>query len=623
MAERIETTDVAIVGGGPAGLTLAIELGRRGIGCIVFDEKPGTTQNPQAHATQARTMEHYRRLGFAHEIRALGMPADFSTDMVCCTRLTGYELARFTRPSAKQATHSVRQLGGAWSTPELPHRCCLMFVEPVLHRHASAQPGVEIANGWRVSTFAQDDAGVTVRADRAIPAEPSAEPVATGHGSAARTVRARYLVGCDGPRSVVRRTLGIEMQGESRFDRAWMGGLMLAIYFRAPKLYALMNRPTAWMYFTINPDRRSVLISVNGRDTFVVNAQLKPGEEDQPLTDARAMQLLEETLGVDPGADCPIELISAANWHGGYMLVAERYQRGRVFIAGDAAHLFTPTGGLGYNTAIDDVCNLGWKLAAAVQGWGGAPLLDSYESERRPIGVRNTGLAKMMADRIGHYRPTTLIEAPGAAGEVERATAGAYLLDHLQKEFNIPGVTFGVRYEGSPVVVADGTPPTPDLPNDYVPSARPGGRAPHWWLPDGASLFDRFGRDLTLLAMHPDIAATQPFTAAASALGVPLSVVHLPHAELRELYAADLALIRPDHHVAWRGKIDEAGDNVDGATENALNREDSAVSGAGDAGCGNARERVALAALWQIVGRAGVSFNHPDAQSGRQQQSGR
>jgi 2-polyprenyl-6-methoxyphenol hydroxylase-like FAD-dependent oxidoreductase len=536
MSVHTEEVDVVIVGGGPTGLTLAIELGRRGVSCVLFDDKPGTTPNPQANATQARTMEHFRRLGFAHEIRALGMPPDYPTDMVCCTRFAGYELARFQRPTSKEATASVRQLGGSWSTPELPHRCALIFVEPVLHRYARQQTSVAVRNGWRALRFRQDAHGV------AVDAEPT-------EGGAETTVRAKYVVGCDGARSMVRRQLGIEMRGESRFAREWMGGKMHATYFRAPELYGIMDRPPAWMYFTINPDRRSVLVAVNGVDTFTVHAQLKPGEEEDDLPVSRALAMFEEALG----ARCPVEIISTGTWHGGYTLVAERYASGRVLMAGDAIHLFTPTGGLGYNTAVDDVCNLGWKLAAVLHGWGGPRLLESYEIERRPIGLRNTHLAKTMADRIGLFRASPALEEDSAAGAAERKAAGDYLLDHLQREFNIPGVTFGIRYDGSPIVVADGSVPPPDLPNAYVATACPGGRAPHWWLPDGSSLFDHFARDFTLLVTTPDTSEARAVATAAVRDRIPLEVLHVPDAELRELYQADMALIRPDQHVAWRG----------------------------------------------------------------------
>ncbi|HEX9462836.1 MAG TPA: FAD-dependent oxidoreductase [Alphaproteobacteria bacterium] len=539
-----DDVDVVIAGGGPAGLVLAMELGQRGVSTLLFDDKPGTTTQPRANATQARTMEHYRRLGFAHEIRPLGLPVDYPTDMVCCTRLASYELARYRRPSSKEAAEAVRQLGGSWSTPELPHRCALVYIEPVLLKHALKHASVEIRHNWRAVRFRETADRVEVDVERV-------------DGAERRTARCKYFVGCEGARSMARHQLGIKMQGERTFEREWMAGKMHALHFRSPGLYDVMNRPRAWMYFTVNQDRRAVLACLNGTDTFVINFQLKPHEQDEDISEVRALQMFEDCLGAKLP---PLEILSTDTWNGGYMLVAERYASGgRVFMAGDAVHLFTPTGGLGYNTAVDDVCNLGWKLAAAVQGWGGRHLLQSYEIERRPIGLRNTGLAKIMADRIGLYRTTPVLEADSAAGEAERKAAGDHLLDHLTKEFNIPGVTFGVRYDGSPVVVSDGTPPPPDLPNIYVPSACPGGRAPHHWLPDGGgSLFDRFGRDFTLLVTAADASAGCRFVDAAARRRVPLTLMHLPQPELRELYAADLALIRPDQHVAWRGSAGSA-----------------------------------------------------------------
>lgn len=542
----VDSFDVVIAGGGPAGLVLAIELGRRSVSCLLIDDKPGTATQPRANATQARTMEHYRRLGFAHEIRPLGMPVDYPTDMVCCTRLTKYELARYRRPSSKQATQSVRNLSGAWSTPEPPHRGALVFIEPILLKHARRFPSLELQHNWRVLRFRETADHVEVDAERV-------------DSTARRTVRAKYLVGCEGSSSVTRRQLGYKMQGELASNREWMAGKMHMLYFRSARLYEVMNRPMAWMYFTVNQDRRSVLVAVNGSDTFTIHAQLKPHEQDETITQERALQMFEQALGT---ALPPLEVLATDTWLGGYMLVAERYGSGsRVVMAGDAVHLFTPTGGLGYNTAVDDVCNLGWKLAALVHGWGGPRLLPSYEAERRPIGLRNTRLAKTMADRIGLYRATSTLEEDSPAGAAERQRAGDHLLDHLMREFNIPGVTFGVRYDGSAIIVGDGTAPPPDEPNNYVPTACPGGRAPHHWLPDGASLFDRFGRDFTLLVTGEDDRAARPFEHAAEAMRIPLSVLHLPLADLRELYEADLALIRPDQHVAWRG----AGRGVDPA----------------------------------------------------------
>jgi len=536
-----DDVDVVIAGGGPAGMVLAMELGQRGVATVMLDDKPGTTTQPRANATQARTMEHYRRLGFAAEIRPLGLPVDYPTDMVCCTRLARYELARYQRPSSKAAVEAARHQTGAWSTPEPPHRCALIYIEPILLKHVKKHPSVDVRHNWRALAFRESAGHVEV----------DAEHVESGEK---RTIRAKYLVGCEGARSMTRHQLGIKMQGERTFDREWMAGKMHALYFRSPKLYEAMGSAPAWMYFTVNKDRRAVLACLNGVDTFVINFQLKKHEQDENVSEARAIGMFEAAMG---GPLPPLEILGTDTWNGGYMLVAERYSSGgRVVMAGDSVHLFTPTGGLGYNTAVDDVCNLGWKLAALVQGWGGPKLFASYEAERRPIGLRNTGLAKVMADRIGLYRTTTTLEEATPEGEAERARAGAHLLDHLTKEFNIPGVTFGVRYDGSPIVVSDGTSPPPDLPNTYVPTACPGGRAPHAWLPDGGSLFDRFGRDFTLLVMGGGSAGADAFSAAAAQKRIPLRVLHLP--DLRDVYEADLALIRPDQHVAWRGSTGSA-----------------------------------------------------------------
>lgn len=528
--------EVAVVGGGPAGLTLAIELGRRGVSCLVLDAKPGTTPHPQANATQARTMEHFRRLGFAHEIRAMGLPPDYPTDVVYFTRFSTHELTRLRMPSAAQAARAALAAKGSWSTPELPHRCSQLFIEPVLRRHAESHPTNDVRFGWAVTSLAHNDEGVTLHAQQV-------------DGAQRLTARARYVVGCDGARSMVRRTLGIAMAGESRIVREFMGGKVHATYFRAPRLHELIRGEPAWMYFAFNHDRRSVMMAINGSDTFVFHAQLKPGEEQDDVSDERAHAMFEEALGTS----CPIQKISASTWHAGHMLVAQAYSHGRVFLAGDAAHLFTPTGGLGYNTAIDDVCNLGWKLAGVLQGWAPPSILATYHAERHPIGERNTHMARAFADNIGHFRPGEHIEEAGPLGDAEREAAGRFLHQHISREFDIPGITFGVRYDGSPIVVSDGTPPPADEVNRYAPTACPGGRAPHAWLPDGSSLFDRFGRDFTLLAMASDAEAAARARECASGYGIPLAVLSLPDPELRALYEADLALIRPDHHVAWRG----------------------------------------------------------------------
>ncbi|HEX2198661.1 MAG TPA: FAD-dependent oxidoreductase, partial [Burkholderiales bacterium] len=475
---------VLIAGGGPFGLMLANELGRRGIAVVLVDTKPGTTDNVQANATQARTMEHYRRLGFADEVRALGMPPDFPTDIAYFTRFARYELARFALPSAREARQLVSTLSGSWSAAELPHRCNQKFVEPVLRRHAERLPGVSVNFGWRLTGFQASASSVTARVERA-------------DGRDARTVEARYLVGADGPRSLVRQQLGLRYAGETGVTRDFVGGRMYAVYCRIPDFYDAIPHPPAWMNVNFNRERRCFMPAVNGRDEFAFHTQLKAHEDEARVSEAHAAAMVQQAIG----APLAVQVLARDAWTAGHSLVAEGFGRGRVFIGGDAAHLFTPTGGLGYNTAVEDAVNLGWKLAAVLKGQASARLLESYEAERRPLALRNTAYAKRFADSLGNYAPAPEIEDDTPAGAAARARAGEYFASHGRSEFDIPGITFGGRYDGSPAIVADGTQPPPDAANRYVPTACPGGRPPHLWLADGRSLYDVFGFEWTLLCL--------------------------------------------------------------------------------------------------------------------------
>ena len=216
-------------------------------------------------------------------------------------------------------------------------------------------------------------------------------------------------------------------------------------------------------------------------------------------------------------------------------------------------HLFTPTGGLGYNTAVEDAVNLGWKLAAALQGWGGPALLDTYEIERQAIAKRNTAYARVFADSLGLFVPPPELEDDSPSGAAARKLTGEHFNHHARFEFNIPGITFGGRYDGSPIIISDGTAPPPDAVNTYEPTGCPGGRAPHLWLSDGRSLYDVLGLDFTLLQFGSTPVDATPFRAEAQVLNMPLTIVPIPGADTRDLYGADLALIRPDQIVAWRG----------------------------------------------------------------------
>jgi 2-polyprenyl-6-methoxyphenol hydroxylase-like FAD-dependent oxidoreductase len=531
------TTDVLIAGGGPCGLMLANELGRRGIRCLVVDPKPGTAFNPQANATQARTMEHFRRLGFAHEIRAQGLPGDHPTDIAYLTRFAGQELARLRLPTAAAAPQLIKNLSGSWSAPELPHRVSQKYVEVTLRQHAGQLPTVDLRYGWQLTSFSDTGKGVEAL-------------VQAINGGPPRAVHAAYLVGADGARSFVRSQLGIPWQGATGFKRNFMGGKMLAVYLKAPGFYARNPNDRAWMYVVVNPQLRAFIMSVDGQAEFAFHTQMASDAETDALTEADARRLFAQASGLD----IPIEILSMATWTAGHALVAESFQQGRVFLGGDAVHLFTPTGGLGYNTAVEDAVNLGWKLAAVLKGQAPAALLDSYELERKPLALRNTTYARQLADSIGLFDAVPELEDDTPLGAQARAEASEYLNGHVRREFNIPGITFGGRYDGSPIIAPDGSTPPPDQPNTYVPTACPGGRPPHAWLEDGRSLFDSFGFEWTLLVLGPDAVDTATFASSAKELGIDLKVVRHASPQLLDLYEAPLVLIRPDQIVAWRGQ---------------------------------------------------------------------
>lgn len=528
--------DVLVAGAGPCGLMLANELGLRNVPCLVVDPKATTAFNPQANATQARTMEHFRRIGIARRIRALGLPSDHPTDIAYFTRFARHELARLRLPTAARATEQVKTMSGSWSAAELPHRVSQKYVEAVLREHAEQRTGRPIGFGWRLQSFDDTPDGVVAR-------------VASVEGGDPVTVRARYLVGADGARSGVRTALGIDMGGVTGLQRQFMGGKMFAIYLRAPTFYARFPHDIAWMYVSVNHERRVFMASVDGHGEFAFHAAVHPHETPEDWTHEDARRIFAEASGMD----IDFEVLSTGVWIAGHSLVAERYQRGRVFIAGDAAHLFTPTGGLGYNTAVGDAVNLGWKLAAVLKGQAQASLLDSYEQERRPIGVRNTACARAFADSVGLFEVTPALEADDATGERLRAEASEVLGAHVRREFNIPGVTFGERYDASPIVFGDAAQAPSDQANEYIPSTQPGGRLPHRWLGGERSLYDLLGFEWTVLTPSHGAAEAERLAEAGRAAGLDVTVLSLAQSEVGDLLDGGLLLVRPDQVIAWRG----------------------------------------------------------------------
>ena len=553
MANALET-DVLIAGGGPFGLMLANELGRRHIQCLLVDPKASTAFNPQANATQARTMEHFRRLGFAQEIRAQGLPPHHPTDITYLTRFSGIELARLRLPTAAAAPQAIKAMSGSWSAAELPHRVSQKFVEVTLRQHAEKWASNDIRYGWKLESFKDESLSSnntgSVAASHPIEARiqqvNSAEPVSLD-------VRAKYFIGADGARSFVRHELGIAWGGATGFKRNFMGGKMLAVYLKAPHFYERNPNDRAWMYVIVNPELRAFIMSVDGVSEFAFHVQMA----DDAATEALTAEDAKRLFALAYGQAMDIEILSMATWLAGHALVADSFQKGHVFLGGDAVHLFTPTGGLGYNTAVEDAVNLGWKLSAVLKGQAQPTLLDSYEIERKPLAIRNTGYAKQFADSIGLFDADKALEDISPEGEQARSIASDYLNGHARREFNIPGVTFGGRYTHSPLIVEDGTQAPVDAANTYIPSACPGGRPPHAWLPDGSSLFDHFNFEWTLLVLGQDKGPLAQdalkFSEAALQCHLDFKVLRFDSQELLDLYEANLVLIRPDQIVAWRG----------------------------------------------------------------------
>jgi len=539
----LERTAVAIVGGGPVGLLLASELGMRGVPTIVLGETEGTSRHPKANTHGARSMEIYRRHGVSAALRSVSPSKEQRTDVAYYTRLLGHELHRVPMPSPEESIAETHEPGTRWPTPEPQFRSSQLLLEPLLLARARQFSNVDVRYGHRVVALAEEGDYVDLRAETADGGQIG--------------IRADYVVGCDGGRSFVRRAIGLRLHGEGGLELDFMGGRMIATYFRAPGLQRRRRHPHAWQNWFILPHLRALMLTLDvENDLYLLHYQL-PANAD---VDAKSFQ---EVLDEVVGAPIAAEVISSAEWRAGVSLVSQKFRVGRSFLAGDAAHLFTPTGGFGLNTGIEDAFNLGWKLAAVHAGWAPAELLDSYESERRPVANRNTDYALTLARRNGECPVNAEIEAPGYEGEAVRVAAQAHLVRNARWEYDTPGIQLGVSYRRSPVVVDDDSPEQADSPIMYVPNAVPGSRLPHVWLSDGTSLYDALGSEFTLIDLGAN-ANADAWVDAAAARGVPLTVLHLSdNADLSALAGVDWLLVRPDQHIAWRGDTCDPGSVLD------------------------------------------------------------
>ncbi len=515
--------EILIIGAGPVGLSLAIELGHRGIACLVAERNDRVGYSPRAKTTNVRTREHLRRWGIADALRqASPIPPDYGANVVFATRMNGPLLARFENAMhARRERNELFSEEGQW-VPQYT-------LEEVLRSHAASLPGVRIEFGCELAGFEEDGDGVAVQL----------RELGTGQ---VRTVRSRYLIGADGARSAVRDAIGARMLGQAP------GLKNYSIIFRAPDLASLHGHGEAFMYWLVNPDVPALLGPMDQHGLWFFMATKLADDVDPASVDPAS--LIRRGTGLD---DLAIEIVRGDPWVA-HSRIADTYGMGRVFLAGDACHLHPPFGGFGMNMGIGDAVDLGWKLAATLQGWGGPDLLASYQAERRPVHERVIAEAMTNYATVGNQLVRPALEDTGPDGDAVREQVGAQIHATKRREFDTLGVVLGYRYADSPITVSDGTTAPPEDVVRYVPSAVPGCLAPHRWLRDGSSLYDHFGIGYTLLITEGDGAEADAFAAAAAARGVPLTVIAPDDPRLPALYEARLALIRPDQHVAWRGQ---------------------------------------------------------------------
>lgn len=531
----MKTVPILISGSGSVGLSLAAELGWRGIDCLAVERMDGLNMHPRANAVANRTMEYYRRWGVDEAISKAGVPPDLPANYFYVTTLAGRLLHGVRLPPFSELNKLAARGGYAknehsWS-PYLKTITGQHEVESAILDYASGLDRVELRFGWELVDFVECDTGVRCR-------------IATRDGKSEEEVFCDYLVACDGGRSMVRQKLGIELSG-----RAGLADFV-SIYFRAPNFMQGHRFGHANIFFPLHREHRGFLLNWDGGTTFTFHVIL---EEGQAWDDVDPIAAIHGVLG----QPTDVEILSIQPWTA-HALVADRYHRGRVFLAGDAVHLFSPTGGFGMNTGVSDIINLAWKLQANLEGWAGPRLLDSYDQERRPIGIRNTTEAADCFDRLfAVMQEGDVIDEDGPDGDAARARLQALIIQQ-EKLIVSSGTLLGYRYGNSGIVVPDGSTEPPDDAREYVSVARPGHRAPHLWLEDGRSILDHFGQGFTLLIMGSAAAnsekAAQGFLRAADEIGLPLAVACIPDDAAARLYEAEFALVRPDLMIAWRGR---------------------------------------------------------------------
>jgi 2-polyprenyl-6-methoxyphenol hydroxylase-like FAD-dependent oxidoreductase len=514
-------TQVLVVGAGPVGLTLAVDLGKKGVRCMLIEQKEAPQFLPKMERCNARTMEIYRRLGLAQKIRDAGFPRDCPMDVFVVTSLVEPPLLHLPYPSVAQAKAEIASRNDG-TLPLEPYQLISQYtLEPLLKSVAETMPHVDVRYGCELVAFEQDEASVRAQVKN--------------HDGSTATIKALHLVGCDGGSSTVRKQLGIKLQGEAN-----IGQLRQALY-RCDDLFERIPIGKG-RHYHVADEQATFLIVQDSTRHFTLHSVVE--------NDADMATMFEKTVAMPVKYD----MLYVGQWKQN-LLLADSYGKGRVFLAGDAVHLVVPTGGLGMNTGVGDAIDLSWKLAATLQGWGGSNLLGSYEAERRQIGERNVAASRYAS--LGRrrwraaYRPNIRDDTP--EGDETRANL-ARIADVEQRKTNeMIGAELGYRYVGSPIICSEpGECPADDF-MDYVPTTWPGARLPHLWLKDGTAVQDRIGDGFTLLRLGGTEADTSGLERSLKAYGAPLKVLDIDDEPAREIYGYDLLLLRADMHVVWRG----------------------------------------------------------------------
>lgn len=521
MKSPLIDTPVLIVGGGPTGAALAIELGWRGIPCTVLEQGDGTVDHPRLGIILSRTMEFCRRWGIADRVYNCGFNNDYALNVVYCTSMTGYLLGRDENGSCNEM-----QLPS--QSPVRRQRCPQIWFNPILEGAAMEYQTTNFRHFQKLKSFEDLGDGVI------------AECADTRSGETMR-IRARFMVACDGAASHVRNKLGIGMLGKPVLSYS------MNIFIRAPKLLAMHDKGEAERYIFVGPGGTwANLTVVDGRELWRIT--IIGNETMMNLEEFDAEEMVRRCIGTP---SIPFEIVSTKPWRRSE-LTAERFRKGNVFLAGDAAHTMSPTGGHGMSTGVADAVDLGWKLDAVLNGWGTDSLLDTYEMERRPIA------AMVAAASANNFRSWVSVPnaedilEPGAKGETCRRLVGEHMRKAGREDWDSLGLQLGYRYDDSPICVADCTPTPTVTVREYQQTSLPGARAPHAWIKDGVSTLDLFGRGFVLLNFSGD-AITAPLEDAARDGGVPLTTVNIDNNDIARLYERQLVLVRPDGFVAWRG----------------------------------------------------------------------